>query len=522
MSYQYSVNDRRRRQNRGTSPSFGQVRTGSSRQHSGFGHWVPLVLTVGAAAIGIAAWIWSERREEDDDGAAGHEHYPGGAPPPGYTSMSGGLPQGPSHAPVPVGAPTAGTRPEDYPPPPGAQNFPPGPGAGSAGGYAGGPPTHGGFEAGGYSGGPPTHGGFEGGGYPGPPAQGNFRDVKEHEGEDPSFVSRVSNAFGVGRSASPAQKTLDWAGKKVSAGVAAAGAMAGAAMKSMGMSGEDDAERWSEEADNRPSDQDPKVGIQRRGTADEFYSGAVDVPRGTSLNVQKRTTVAVVVSAVEKADESADLDHHASILAHLPEHINRDTTRVVVLIYAPGLKVHPLKAAATRKASSQSIASSFSNISQHDAETPAHTPGEYAGDGILTEVPPNPIDQSSSLFKTLYNQAVAVVESDTLVLPYTTANGHKHILKSLGPEVVYIQESLCGKQGELVNDLSGWVRQIVVVIGDEGGTGGLVDTDDEESKEKLANSWWRQESRTGLGRRVTVVDGAKIGDDWDRRLNDKD
>ncbi|RMZ78401.1 hypothetical protein DV738_g3910, partial [Chaetothyriales sp. CBS 135597] len=510
MSYQYSVNERRRRQTRGTSPSFGQIHTGSSRHQSGFGHWVPLILTVGAAAVGIAAWLWTERREDDEDGSADHEHYPAGAPPPGYVSMSGGLPHGPSHAPVPVGAPTAGTRPEDYPPPPGAQNFPPGPGPEGAGG------------PGGYPGAPPTQGGFQGSSFQGPPAQGNFRDLREHEDEDQSFVSRVSNAFGVGRSASPAQKTLDWAGKKVSAGVAAAGAMAGAAMKSMGMSGEDDAERWSEEADNRQSEREPKVGIQRRGTAEEFYSGAVDIPRGTSLNVQKRTTVAVVVSAVDKGDGSADLDQHASILAHLPEHINPNTTRVVVLIYAPGLKVHPLKVAATRKPSSQSMASSFSNISQRDAETPAQTPGEYPGEGILTEVAPNPIDQSSSLFKTLYNQAIAVVETDALVLPYTTPNGHKHILKSLGPEVVYIQESLCGQQGELVNDLSGWVRQIVVVIGDEGGRGGLVDTDDEESREKLANSWWTQEARTGLGRRVTVVDGARIGDDWDRRLNDKD
>ncbi|RMZ76094.1 hypothetical protein DV737_g4980, partial [Chaetothyriales sp. CBS 132003] len=512
MSYQYSVSERRRRrQTRGSSPSLGQIRTGSSHQHSTFGYWVPLVLTVGAAAVGIAAWIWSERNEEDEDDGAGHEHHPGGVPPPGYASMSGGLPHGPA------GASAAGPRPEDYAPaapgahdyppgahdyppgaqdyPPGAQNYPPGPGPEGAGGPAG------------YAGAPPLQGGFQA-----PPEQGGFRGVNDREDGDHGLVTRVSNAFGVGRSASPAQKTLDWAGKKVSAGVAAAGAMAGAAMKSMGMSGEDDAERWSEEADNRHSDQEPKVGIRRRGTADEFYSGAVDVPRSASLKSRPRTTVAVVVSAVEKGDSSDDLDNHASVLAHLPEHINPETTRVLVLIYAPGLDVHPLK----------SMASSFSNISQREAETPAQTPGEYAEDGILTEVVPNPIDQSSSLFKTLYNQAEAVVEADTMVLPYATSNGHKHIIKSLGPEVVYIQESLCGGQGEVVSELSGWVRQIVVVIGDEGGTGGLVDTDDEESREKLGDKWWRQEARTGLGKRVTVVDGARVGDDWDRRLNDKD
>jgi hypothetical protein len=88
---------------------------------------------------------------------------------------------------------------------------------------------------------------------------------------------------------------------------------------------------------------------------------------------------------------------------------------------------------------------------------------------MLSYVDPNPINESSSLYKTLHNQANALVERDTMVLPFTSKTGHKHILKSLGPEVVYIQESLCGRDGDLVADLSGWVRQIVVVIGDEGG-----------------------------------------------------
>jgi hypothetical protein len=171
------------------------------------------------------------------------------------------------------------------------------------------------------------------------------------------------------------------------------------------------------------------------------------------------------------------------------------------------------------------MASSFSNISQTDAQTPAVTPGEFPSDGILTNVDPNPIDESSTLFKTLYNQAISVVDRNTMVLPFTSPNGHKHILRSLSPEVVYIQESLCGRDGEIVSELSGWVRQTVIVIGDEGGHGGLIDTDDEGSAVggyKGGEKWWQKEERTGVGRRVGVVESLKVGEDWERRINEKD
>jgi hypothetical protein len=215
-----------------------------------------------------------------------------------------------------------------------------------------------------------------------------------------------------------------------------------------------------------------------------------------------------------------------SILSHLPEFIDPDSTRVFVLIYAPDLKAHPLSTLTpSNTRPSQSMTSSFSNISQ----TEAHTPGDFPSgpDGILNQVDPNPIDESSTLFKTLHNQAIALVDRDTMVLPYTSSSGHKHILRSLAPEVVYIQESLCGRDGEIVSDLSGWVRQTVIVIGDEGGHGGLVDTDDEGSAlgrrdGQMGEKWWMKEERTGMGRRVAVVESLKIGEDWERRINEKD
>lgn len=82
-----------------------------------------------------------------------------------------------------------------------------------------------------------------------------------------------------------------------------------------------------------------------------------------------------------------------------------------------------------------------------------------------------------------------------------------------------MQESLCGDEGDMVNSLTGWVKQTVVVIGDEGGYGGLVDTDDEDSLNRSRNAkWWQKEERTGLGRGVAVVESLKAAEDWRRRI----
>jgi len=397
---------------------------------------------------------------------------------------------------------------------------------------------------GGPGGPPPPPGGFQG-----PPtgpldASGEYRSARSttvENQEETGLVARVSSAFGFGRSASPVPPN-DWASKTLAAGaagVAAAGAMVGGAINSLtgGSGGYEDHERWSEEAEQRDNDREITQGIKRRGTADEFFSGAVALPKNSSVIQRKRKTVAVVVSAVEVSpDSEIDVGGHAvsyipqfyhslltipqSILAHLPEFVEPDTTRVFVLIYNPELKAHPLSPVATR-GPSQSMASSFSNISHHDAQTPAQTPGDFPSDGILSQVEPNPIDETTTLYKTLHNQAMAVVDKDSMIMPFTSPSGHKHILRSLAPEVVYIQESLCGRDGEIVSDLSGWVRQTVVVIGDEGGHGGLIDTDDESSGKK-SETWWQREERTGLGKRVTVVESLKIGEDWQRRVNEKD
>lgn len=88
MSYSY---DRYERQRRSTY--------GASTRRSAWGHWIPLVVTVTVATVGIAAWIWSERKDGDDDDEYDRKDYGGrgeGPPPPGYGSS--GLGQ-PSYAP---------------------------------------------------------------------------------------------------------------------------------------------------------------------------------------------------------------------------------------------------------------------------------------------------------------------------------------------------------------------------------------------------------------------------------------
>jgi len=274
------------------------------------------------------------------------------------------------------------------------------------------------------------------------------------------------------------------------------------------------------------------------------------------------------------------------MLADLPEHLNPERTQIVVLIYAPNANTHPLSSISRRaagraserraSASVHSTASSYqhintpgSNLGTEPVNTPLQTPGDFPQDavnatsgdqGILAHVDPKPMDSNNSpvrqnsqgnndshhnplddettpLFKSLYNQASALVDRDTSILPYTSLNGHKHILKSIQPEIVYIQESLCGQSGEVVAELRGWVRQVVVVIGDEGGIGGLIDSDVEiETEEERRNEthkqrkplmieddkWWKKEEVTGVGRGVSVVEGLRVGEDWERRVNEQD
>ena len=236
MSYSYERVDRRR------------TSYGASSRRTAFGYWVPLAVTVTAATIGLAAWIWSERKNEDDE-------YHDGRPP--YDSPS----------------------PSQGPPPPGWQGPPPGPD------YQGPPPGPG-----------PDYQGPPGGPGPGQPpyAQQEIRgeDAPPPAQEGYGVMTQFSSMMR--RTPSP-QQIFDAASRKAAAGVAAAGAAVGGALTSIREEDKDfeDHTRWSEEAETRAD-----TSVPRRADSSK--------PRG------KRKIVAIVLSADtgSNAGHNEDAYHH--------------------------------------------------------------------------------------------------------------------------------------------------------------------------------------------------------------------
>ncbi|OAL68947.1 hypothetical protein A7D00_7203 [Trichophyton violaceum] len=401
-----------------------------SSGRSALGYWVPLVITVGVATAGLAAWVLSERQSDDDDeGLSYHD----------------------DNAPITMD-----------------------PGSGDS-----------------YSRGVTT------------------------ATDDGSVMSRFQGAWR--RTPSPKQ-LFDGASRSVVAGVTAVGAMVGGALSSIreeGRSEYDDHDQQQHQQGRR----DEELVARDAPRQSQPTPGALPAETtGTSQSRQgpKRVkTVAIVVSSVlPDLEVDEQISGHASILAHLPEYIEPETSRIFVLIYAPG--VQP-SAAGTSKPT-LSITSSYSNIASEEA-----TGAESTEVMPLTTVDPDPTtsdetQQPTALYHTLYSQAQAIVDNETMIMPFSTPGGHVHILRHLSPEIVYIQESLTGNNGESVNQISGWVRQVVVVIGDEGGRGGLIDSDDESALADKGERWWQKEGVTGLGKRITVVDGVRIGEEWKRRV----
>lgn len=117
-----------------------------------------------------------------------------------------------------------------------------------------------------------------------------------------------------------------------------------------------------------------------------------------------------------------------------------------------------------------------------------------------------------------------MVDNDTMIMPFTTSTGHVHLLRHLAPEIVYLQETLSGAGGDALSQISNWVGRIVLVVGDESGHGGLVDSEDERGhpSHEDRDRWWQDDPRIGLGKGVEVVDGLRLGDDWRRRVRGHD
>lgn len=127
-------------------------------------------------------------------------------------------------------------------------------------------------------------------------------------------------------------------------------------------------------------------------------------------------------------------------------------------------------------------------------------------------------------FGALYKEAQALVANPTMIMPFTSQQGHIHLLRHIEPEIAYIQETLCGNGGDVIPSISNWVGQIVLVVGDESGHGGLVDSEDERGHpgEGGRERWWQDDPRIGLGKGVEVVEGLRVGEDWRRRVGGHD
>jgi hypothetical protein len=126
---------------------------------------------------------------------------------------------------------------------------------------------------------------------------------------------------------------------------------------------------------------------------------------------------------------------------------------------------------------------------------------------------------STPNFDALWSQAKALVEKETMILPFTTPTGHVHILRHLAPDIVYLQESLAGSNGGVITHLQTWLRHdVILVVGADGGHGGLADSESEAEHTTKSEHWWEREDRVGRGRGVIVVESLRVGDDWARRI----
>lgn len=110
-----------------------------------------------------------------------------------------------------------------------------------------------------------------------------------------------------------------------------------------------------------------------------------------------------------------------------------------------------------------------------------------------------------------------------MVIPFTTPNGHAHILRHLQPEIVYLQESLSGQDGTTITTLQSWLRHdVILVVGADGGSGGLADSESEAEKTGKSDQWWQRTERVGRGRGIVVVDSMRVTDDWLRRVQNQE
>ncbi|KAF1835863.1 hypothetical protein BDW02DRAFT_522345 [Decorospora gaudefroyi] len=346
----------------------------------------------------------------------------------------------------------------------------------------------------------------------------------------------LGRAHGVIRRTPSPQQLFDTVSKKTAAGWAAAGAAAGAALASIREEDKDEAfgdhSRWSEEAAIRRSveaqSRDSNAAVD---TQAKSFAASVRKAEGSGSTRGKRKTVVLVVSAESAMDrreeEEEDGRYHeenATILSLLPQ-TDFSQTKLFILIFSPSLRSRPQSRAASRTGSS-SLGDSYSAIS-----TPARTPGEelQAIDPMVFTPAPSTHVGENTLYNTLHAQALRLVEDPAMVMPFSTPTGFVHMLRHIGPELVYVVDALSGVNGTNIEDIKRWVGQTIVVVGGDGtGLGGLVDTDDEGPVQKDRHSehgvpkWWQVTDMVGLGKGVEVVDASRLSDDYERRIGGRE
>ena len=292
-----------------SSFSYERYDRGSARNRGAFTYWVPLVVTVTVAAGGIAAWMWSARGDhessgpsEDEDLSYGEENVDRRADfgrtdtrPPGYGAMGGSMP-----------GPMPGSM-------PGAM---PGDGRGDYRDVSGGRAE----------------------------LTGNVPGAFPEQPQDGTFFERVQGA--IRRTPSP-QQMMDIAGKRVVAGVAAAGAVVGTALGAIREEDRDyeDHERWSNQHQAQ-SDVTATAAQSAPAVAQHTEAFESSVRNGPSTGATarsgpvaggKRKTVAVVVSGESvlgglDEDEQGSYTTEEAVRFHSDAEDSEDKTPSKVLL----------------------------------------------------------------------------------------------------------------------------------------------------------------------------------------------
>ena len=177
------------------------------------------------------------------------------------------------------------------------------------------------------------------------------------------------------------------------------------------------------------------------------------------------------------------------------------------------------------------LGSSYSAVNTPGAGTPAVTPGSELQSISPRIDPQSDFKSPGRQFDALYTQALSLVDSPTKILCFTSPSSYIPILRHLSPQLAYVSDLLSGHEGETIAQLKGWVGQTVLVVGDDG-TGGLAESDTEmetdaegpggERRKRRSEAWYERSNLVGLGKGMEVVDAARTGDDWVKRVSGRD